>query len=34
MVEAMRGTEIYVARSALPPPKPDEYYWWTWKAWT
>ena len=26
-VEAMRGTEIYVARSALPPPKPDEYYW-------
>ena len=23
----MRGTEIYVARSALPPPKPDEYYW-------
>ncbi|HYG06097.1 MAG TPA: ribosome maturation factor RimM [Stenotrophomonas sp.] len=27
LVEAMRGTEIYVARSALPPPKPDEYYW-------
>lgn len=27
VVEAMRGTEIYVARSALPPPKPDEYYW-------
>ncbi|OUL25956.1 ribosome maturation factor RimM [Nostoc sp. RF31YmG] len=26
-VEAMRGTEIFVARSALPPPKPDEYYW-------
>lgn len=26
-VEAMRGTEILVARSALPPPKPDEYYW-------
>jgi len=26
-VEAMRGTEIYVARSALPPPKSDEYYW-------
>jgi 16S rRNA processing protein RimM len=26
-VEAMHGTEIYVARSALPPPKPDEYYW-------
>ncbi|MDV3467927.1 ribosome maturation factor RimM [Stenotrophomonas sp. C3(2023)] len=27
VVEAMHGTEIYVARSALPPPKPDEYYW-------
>jgi len=27
VVEAMRGTEIYIARSALPPPKPDEYYW-------
>ena len=27
VVEAMRGTEIYVARSALPPPSPDEYYW-------
>jgi 16S rRNA processing protein RimM len=26
-VEAMRGTEIYVPRSALPPPGPDEYYW-------
>lgn len=26
-VEAMHGTEIFVARSALPPPKPDEYYW-------
>jgi len=26
-VEAMRGTEIYVPRSALPPPKPGEYYW-------
>lgn len=26
-VEAMRGTEVFVARSALPPPKPDEYYW-------
>ncbi|MBB4726795.1 ribosome maturation factor RimM [Xanthomonas arboricola] len=26
-VEAMHGTEIYVARSVLPPPKPDEYYW-------
>ncbi|KAG0754991.1 hypothetical protein G6F46_015549 [Rhizopus delemar] len=23
----MHGTEVYVARSALPPPKPDEYYW-------
>ena len=27
VVEAMRGTEIYVARSALPPPNADEYYW-------
>lgn len=27
VVEAMRGTEIHVPRSALPPPKPDEYYW-------
>ncbi|MCW4454827.1 ribosome maturation factor RimM [Flavobacterium sp. MXW15] len=27
MVEAMRGTEIHVLRSALPPPRPDEYYW-------
>lgn len=26
-VEAMRGTELYVPRSALPPPKPGEYYW-------
>lgn len=25
--EAMRGTEILVPRSALPPPGPDEYYW-------
>ncbi len=25
--EAMRGSEIYVPRSALPPPKPGEYYW-------
>jgi len=25
--EAMAGTEIVVARSALPPPKPGEYYW-------
>ncbi|WP_282273031.1 ribosome maturation factor RimM [Stenotrophomonas sp. PS02298] len=27
VAEAMRGTEIYVARSALPPPSADEYYW-------
>ncbi|NIJ68642.1 ribosome maturation factor RimM [Xanthomonas sp. 60] len=27
VVEAMRGTEVFVARSVLPPPKPDEYYW-------
>ena len=27
VVEAMRGTEVYVARSSLPPPKLDEYYW-------
>ena len=26
-VEAMRGTEIYVPRSALPPPQPGEFYW-------
>ena len=25
--EALRGTEIYVPRDALPPPKPGEYYW-------
>ncbi|NZA25196.1 ribosome maturation factor RimM [Luteimonas sp. SJ-92] len=25
--EAMRGAELLVARSALPPPKPGEYYW-------
>ncbi len=25
--EALRGTAIYVPRSALPPPKPGEYYW-------
>ncbi len=25
--EAMRGTDIHVPRSALPPPKPGEYYW-------
>ncbi|HHW4680361.1 MAG TPA: ribosome maturation factor RimM [Xylella taiwanensis] len=26
-VEAIRGTEIYVPRSTLPPPQSDEYYW-------
>lgn len=26
-VEALRGTEIHVPRSALPPPKPGEFYW-------
>jgi 16S rRNA processing protein RimM len=26
-VEAMRGTEIFIPRAALPPPKPGEYYW-------
>jgi len=26
-IEAMRGTEIYVPRSALPPPSPGEFYW-------
>ncbi len=26
-VEALRGTEIYVPRSALPPPREGEYYW-------
>ena len=25
--EALRGTEIFVPREALPPPKPGEYYW-------
>ncbi len=25
--EALRGTEIFVPRDALPPPKPGEYYW-------
>lgn len=25
--EALRGTEIHVPRSALPPPRPGEYYW-------
>ena len=27
VIEAMRGTEIYVPRSALPPPSAGEYYW-------
>ena len=27
VVEAMRGTDIYVLRSALPPPKVGEFYW-------
>ena len=27
VIEAMRGTEVYVPRSALPPPQPGEYYW-------
>lgn len=27
VIEAMRGTEIYVLRSALPPASPGEYYW-------
>ena len=26
-VEAMRGTEIFVPRSALPSPRPGEFYW-------
>ena len=25
--EALRGAEIFAPRSALPPPKPGEYYW-------
>jgi len=25
--EALRGTEIFVSRSALPPPRPGEFYW-------
>ncbi|HEY9400198.1 MAG TPA: ribosome maturation factor RimM [Luteimonas sp.] len=25
--EALRGAEVYAPRSALPPPKPGEYYW-------
>ena len=25
--EALRGTEVWVSRSVLPPPKPGEYYW-------
>lgn len=27
VVEAMRGTDIYVPRSTLPPPKAGEFYW-------
>ncbi|MDQ3618203.1 MAG: ribosome maturation factor RimM [Pseudomonadota bacterium] len=27
LAEALRGTEIYVPRSALPPARPDEFYW-------
>ena len=27
VVEALRGTDIYVQRSALPPPKAGEFYW-------
>ena len=27
VVEAMRGTEVHVPRSALPAPHPDEFYW-------
>lgn len=25
--EALRGSEVWVPRAALPPPKPGEYYW-------
>lgn len=25
--EALRGTDVWVPRAALPPPKPGEYYW-------
>ena len=25
--EALRGSEVWVPRSALPPPRPGEYYW-------
>ena len=25
--DALRGTEVWVARSTLPPPSPGEYYW-------
>lgn len=25
--EALRGTDVYVARAVLPPPGPGEYYW-------
>jgi len=27
IAEALRGAELYVPRSALPPPRPGEYYW-------
>ncbi|TKR33667.1 ribosome maturation factor RimM [Luteimonas gilva] len=27
VAEALRGTEVWVPRSALPPPKDGEYYW-------
>jgi 16S rRNA processing protein RimM len=27
IAEALRGAELYAPRSALPPPKPGEYYW-------
>jgi len=27
VVEAMRGTDIFVPRSLLPPPSPGEFYW-------
>lgn len=25
--EALRGSEVWIARAALPPPQPGEYYW-------
>ena len=27
LAEALKGTEVWVSRDALPPPKPGEYYW-------